>query len=136
LGEVALVPATGGVFIVEIVYSPAAVADPESSESSESSKVLKKVLWDRKAEGGFCGTYMAKLIYSLCLLSFLLIAYYTCALIETKELKRRVRDVIQPERDLGHVDGKKATKAPSVGVKAPTGDKKLDADGNVCEDCR
>jgi len=35
------------------------------------------VLWDRKTDGGFP---------------------------ETKELKRRVRDVIQPGRDLGHVD--------------------------------
>jgi predicted Rdx family selenoprotein len=26
---------------------------------------------------------------------------------ETKELKRRVRDIIDPNRDLGHVDGKK-----------------------------
>jgi hypothetical protein len=35
------------------------------------------VLWDRKIDGGFP---------------------------EVKELKRRVRDVIQPDRDLGHVD--------------------------------
>jgi hypothetical protein len=28
--------------------------------------------------------------------------------IETKELKKRVRDVIDPKRDLGHVDGKKS----------------------------
>jgi hypothetical protein len=26
---------------------------------------------------------------------------------ETKELKKRVRDIIEPGRDLGHVDGKK-----------------------------
>ncbi|KAK2004855.1 selT/selW/selH seleno protein domain-containing protein [Colletotrichum falcatum] len=37
------------------------------------------VLWDRKTEGGFP---------------------------ETKELKRRLRDIIQPDRDLGHVDRK------------------------------
>jgi len=37
----------------------------------------KAVIWDRKVDGGFP---------------------------ETKELKRRVRDVIQPGRDLGHVD--------------------------------
>ncbi|KAI6710685.1 guanine nucleotide-binding protein gamma subunit [Diplocarpon mali] len=45
------------------------------------------VLWDRKAEGGFP---------------------------ETKELKRRVRDIIDPERDLGHVDGKKSTSKPEL----------------------
>jgi hypothetical protein len=27
--------------------------------------------------------------------------------LETKELKRKVRDIIDPKRDLGHVDGKK-----------------------------
>ncbi|KAH9239025.1 hypothetical protein K456DRAFT_1803635, partial [Colletotrichum gloeosporioides 23] len=37
------------------------------------------ILWDRKTEGGFP---------------------------ETKELKRRLRDVIEPDRDLGHVDRK------------------------------
>jgi hypothetical protein len=32
--------------------------------------------------------------------------------IETKELKKRVRDLIQPDRDLGHVDGKKSSVLP------------------------
>lgn len=44
--------------------------------------INQDVLWDRKAEGGFP---------------------------ETKELKRRVRDIIDPKRDLGHVDVKKST---------------------------
>ncbi|KAH8658732.1 Rdx type Seleno protein, partial [Tricladium varicosporioides] len=39
--------------------------------------IQKHLLWDRKAEGGFP---------------------------ETKELKRRVRDIIDPSRNLGHVD--------------------------------
>ncbi|KAL2201410.1 Rdx family-domain-containing protein [Corynascus similis CBS 632.67] len=56
LGEVALQPATGGVF---------------------TAKKAVVILWDRKTDGGFP---------------------------ETKELKRRVRDVIEPGRDLGHVD--------------------------------
>ncbi|PBP24375.1 guanine nucleotide-binding protein gamma subunit [Diplocarpon rosae] len=47
------------------------------------------VLWDRKAEGGFP---------------------------ETKELKRRVRDIIDPKRDLGHVDGNKSTPKPETTV--------------------
>ncbi|KAF9874010.1 selT/selW/selH selenoprotein domain-containing protein [Colletotrichum karsti] len=46
------------------------------------------ILWDRKAEGGFP---------------------------ETKELKRRLRDVIEPNRDLGHVD-RKHGKAPTTGT--------------------
>lgn len=43
----------------------------------EPVRIQHKVLWDRKVDGGFP---------------------------ETKELKRRVRDVIEPERNLGHVD--------------------------------
>ncbi|WQF75954.1 Putative selenoprotein, Rdx-type [Colletotrichum destructivum] len=45
------------------------------------------ILWDRKTEGGFP---------------------------ETKELKRRLRDVIQPNRDLGHVDRKHAKPTPDT----------------------
>lgn len=48
---------------------------PQGATTSEA--VSHTVLWDRKQEGGFP---------------------------ETKELKRRVRDIIQPGRDLGHVD--------------------------------
>jgi len=57
---------------------------PQSPSASNDSsiQVQRHVLWDRKAEGGFP---------------------------ETKELKRRIRDVIEPGRDLGHVDGKKST---------------------------
>jgi len=42
---------------------------------------------------------------------FVILHYFAALLIlrtETKELKRRVRDVIDPKRDLGHVDGKKS----------------------------
>src|SRR5438045_193563 len=56
LGEVALVPATGGIF--EIRYDG-------------------DLLWDRKRDGGFP---------------------------DAKTLKQRVRDRLDPGRDLGHVD--------------------------------
>ena len=56
LGEVALVPGTGGVF--EIVCDGTTV-------------------WERKRDGGFP---------------------------DIKTLKQRVRDLLVPERDLGHVD--------------------------------
>ncbi|RFC62539.1 SelT/SelW/SelH family protein [Fulvimarina endophytica] len=56
LGEVALVPATGGHF--EIVYGT-------------------ETIWERKADGGFP---------------------------EAKVLKQRVRDRLDPARDLGHSD--------------------------------
>lgn len=43
----------------------------------------------------------------------------TLQLTETKELKKRVRDIIDPGRDLGHVDGKKKTTGMS---EAPASD--------------
>jgi len=57
--------------------------DPAAS-ADEPASIQEYLLWDRKAEGGFP---------------------------ETKELKRRVRDIIDPSRDLGHVDGKKSTQS-------------------------
>ncbi|KAI0526246.1 Rdx family-domain-containing protein [Xylaria bambusicola] len=82
LGEVALQPATGGVFVVEIHYADSSVqvASPSASGASGTDNnptTHRRVLWDRKIDGGFP---------------------------ETKELKRRVRDVIEPGRNLGHVD--------------------------------
>ncbi|MGQ4274442.1 SelT/SelW/SelH family protein [Terrihabitans sp. B22-R8] len=56
LGEVALIPGTGGIF--EIRYDG-------------------DVIWDRKIDGGFP---------------------------DAKALKQRVRDRLDPERDLGHTD--------------------------------
>ncbi|KAJ4860385.1 rdx family domain-containing protein [Trichoderma breve] len=84
LGEVALQPSTGGTFIVTIHH-----LSPSTSTSSSSppASVQSTVLWDRKTDGGFP---------------------------ETKELKRRVRDVIDPSRDLGHVDRNHRAAAPAV----------------------
>jgi selenoprotein W-related protein len=56
LGEVALIPSTGGRFEIQVDDT---------------------VIWERKRDGGFPGP---------------------------KELKQRVRDLIAPERDLGHTD--------------------------------
>lgn len=56
LGEVALLPGTGGIYEIA---------------------VDGRVIWERKADGGFPGP---------------------------REIKQRLRDVIAPERDLGHAD--------------------------------
>ena len=68
IGEVALIPATGGIFTVYLTYTPLGTEDVE---------VKQALLWDRKAEGGFP---------------------------ETKTLKQRVRNLIEPEKKLGHSD--------------------------------
>ncbi|WP_087112963.1 SelT/SelW/SelH family protein [Parendozoicomonas haliclonae] len=56
LGEVRLIPGSGGVFEI---------------------RVNGDLIWERKADGGFP---------------------------DARELKRRVRDRIDPERSLGHID--------------------------------
>lgn len=56
LGEVALIPGTGGIYEIA---------------------VDGRVIWERKADGGFPGP---------------------------RDVKQRLRDVIAPERDLGHID--------------------------------
>jgi hypothetical protein len=74
------------------------------------------VLWDRREDGGFP---------------------------ETKELKRRVRDVVEPGRDLGHVDGKhtkkteenKAAQPQQAEEKAVQGEASQGGD-KKCEDCQ
>lgn len=81
LGEVALQPSTGGTFVVEIFHSASSPPAPSSIPSPPPipsyPHIASTILWDRKTDGGFP---------------------------ETKELKRRVRDVIEPGRNLGHVD--------------------------------
>ncbi|EFQ89411.1 hypothetical protein PTT_14327 [Pyrenophora teres f. teres 0-1] len=111
IGEIALIPATGGLFSVELTYVPVSVED---GEKVEAKKVL---LWDRKTEGGFP---------------------------ETKVLKQRVRDHIDPNRDLGHSDKHGKKKEDKVEEKKDEqGQKELsegvevkrNSDGSVCEDC-
>lgn len=117
IGEVALIPATGGLFTVELAYVPAPNDDSVDDKNILLDPEVRKVLlWDRKAEGGFP---------------------------ETKVLKQRVRDHIQPGRDLGHSDkhGKKKVKEAGSYIKgedAVTSETALvrtNADGTPCEDC-
>ncbi|KAK4106787.1 hypothetical protein N658DRAFT_520262 [Parathielavia hyrcaniae] len=133
LGEVALQPATGGVFVVEITStdtdttasSTTTNANANANADDRGSLQPKRVvLWDRKVDGGFP---------------------------ETKELKRRVRDVIEPGRNLGHVDrdyGLGKSGGGGTGVPGAEGVKKSEGTGQEgkakacsveggekCEDC-
>ncbi|KAK8161509.1 Rdx family-domain-containing protein [Phyllosticta citrichinensis] len=91
IGEIALIPATGGLFTVGLSYRPSEVAGAEEGADSTVQDVL---LWDRKAEGGFP---------------------------ETKVLKQRVRDHLEPKRNLGHSDvhGKQGAKKPEEPKEKP-----------------
>ncbi|KAB5558599.1 Rdx family-domain-containing protein [Coniochaeta sp. 2T2.1] len=78
LGEISLLPSTGGVFKVDIyTRASSSTSRPPAATNHPSPHVQRTSLWERSTDGGFP---------------------------ETKELKRRVRDVIDPGRGLGHVD--------------------------------
>lgn len=148
IGEIALVPATGGLFTVELVRYPrfseisnmangAVKTYIPSNEAGEQGADAKKVLlWDRKAEGGFPGT--CKLSQD---------RYINSLFAETKVLKQLVRDKIDPTRDLGHSDKhgkKKEEKAvpektdqkETQGTASEGTEIKRNPDGTICEDCR
>ncbi|EXJ86959.1 hypothetical protein A1O3_03913 [Capronia epimyces CBS 606.96] len=125
IGEVALIPATGGIFTVIMTHAVSQSAGPSGIEAEAGSKpvtVTETVLWDRKVDGGFP---------------------------ETKELKNRVRNIVDPDRDLGHidrslkkkdqgVDGEPRTKAqqqPDI-VHQPTGQSGKQEETKDCEDCK
>ncbi|PKS10259.1 hypothetical protein jhhlp_002009 [Lomentospora prolificans] len=79
LAEVTLRPSRGGTFIISIAAVPPAGSSsaPADPTAQQQASVITKVIWNRTVDGGFP---------------------------ETKELKRRVRDVIDPDRNLGHND--------------------------------
>ncbi|KAJ5573443.1 uncharacterized protein N7459_007870 [Penicillium hispanicum] len=99
LGEVALVPMTGGVFTVTIWHAGQTAAQGEATTQ-------ETVLWDRKRDGGFP---------------------------EVKSLKSLVRNVIAPDRDLGHTDRALKKQQEGKGKDKVEGgnDSKKD-----CEDCK
>lgn len=114
IGEIALIPATGGLFTVELTYhTPDTTTEGENPGNREPQHVL---IWDRKTEGGFP---------------------------ETKVLKQLVRDRLQPDRDLGHSDrhGKKQAVPTNDGnePQKASADSKPDASkpaAQECEDCK
>ncbi|GKZ70342.1 hypothetical protein AnigIFM63309_002715 [Aspergillus niger] len=103
LGEVALVPATGGVFTVTMYHSSSASSTGTQGEevgtgtgTDEDVDITETILWDRKTNGGFP---------------------------EVKVLKSLVRNVVDPSRDLGHTD--RALRAANVPVQSRDGDEKV-----------
>lgn len=66
LGEVALVPATGGVFTVTMYHSSSASSTGTQGEevgtgtgTDEDVDITETILWDRKTNGGFPGMYLS-----------------------------------------------------------------------------
>lgn len=55
IGEIALIPATGGLFTVTLSYLPQRVGEGQENGTKDKIQPLTVLLWDRKAEGGFPG---------------------------------------------------------------------------------
>ncbi|OAP63471.1 hypothetical protein AYL99_02698 [Fonsecaea erecta] len=120
IGEIALIPSTGGLFTVTVTTTPVVDSALNGNVATAASPTLATdtVIWDRKTEGGFP---------------------------ETKELKNRVRNIIEPGRDLGHIDRslKKGSSQPTQ-AEADNPEPKPDANVNRdqqrvqegCEDCK
>jgi selT/selW/selH-like putative selenoprotein len=107
IGEVALIPATGGLFTVHLTY---ATGETESDGKSKPEEVL---IWDRKAESGFP---------------------------ETKILKQKIRNYIDPNKGLGHSDtpSSKAGSSARLTTSEPTESGSTQPSVKVpekCEDC-
>jgi len=83
IGEIALIPSTGGIFTVDLSYG----------SKAEAGGVTHVRIWDRKAEGGFP---------------------------ETKILKQRVRNHIEPEKKLGHSDTPATNSGSKSGEQKPS----------------
>lgn len=105
IGEIALIPASGGIFTVYLTHVP-----PGSEENTQPEEIL---LWDRKAEEGFP---------------------------DTKILKQRLRNHIEPGRDLGHSDKPHKTQTADTPVKpaepAQTSAPAAQEGTKDCEDCK
>ena len=112
VGEIALVPATGGIFTVTLTYKPLAdepFHELSRNQESQDLEIRTVLLWDRKAESGFP---------------------------ETKVLKQRVRDHIEPKKDLGHSDvGGKKNKSVQSRPEESTEDVHLEDGQKKLEDC-
>ncbi|CAL5872920.1 uncharacterized protein PFLUO_LOCUS7189 [Penicillium psychrofluorescens] len=104
LGEVALVPMTGGVFTVTIWHASSQMPTGAETEVGLGPGPVTRetLLWDRKRDGGFP---------------------------DTKILKSLVRNVIAPDRDLGHTDR-------ALKKKADEEEAAKQSDKKECEDCK
>ncbi|KAJ9615626.1 hypothetical protein H2200_001701 [Cladophialophora chaetospira] len=115
VGEIALVPATGGIFTVIMTHRNSEGQGESSTETA--AEVTNTIVWDRKIDGGFP---------------------------ETKELKNRVRNIIEPNRDLGHIDRslKKDIVQPATAEEPSKTEPTSQHDVQVnqrnvnCEDCK
>ncbi|KAF2486540.1 Rdx family-domain-containing protein [Neohortaea acidophila] len=97
IGEIALLPSTGGIFTIYLTYQDA------------SSTTQSVAIWDRKTDGGFP---------------------------ETKVLKQKIRDFIQPEKNLGHSDTASRKAASDAAQKKTEAKDVAEPEKKTADDCQ
>ncbi|KAF2271183.1 seleno protein domain-containing protein [Lojkania enalia] len=119
IGEIALIPATGGLFQVELIYIPL-------SESENADVEAKKVLlWDRKAQGGFPETKVLKQLVRDHIDPSKNLGHS-----DKNGKKKGERDEAEETRDL------KAKITKPDRSESNKEHIKKNPDGTICEDCR
>jgi predicted Rdx family selenoprotein len=130
---------TGGVFTVTIWHAgPSALGEVSTQET---------LLWDRKRDGGFPGMlnhFISPFLLSIYSISLYVLGFFSSTycvsgalkltyipVAEVKALKSLVRNVIAPERDLGHTDRALKKKEQEDKKNQETTEGKKD-----CEDCQ
>ncbi|KAL4792976.1 Rdx family-domain-containing protein [Aspergillus venezuelensis] len=118
LGGVELIPRTEGLFAITVLASTSE-SQGLHQKDGEVQQAPPVTIWERKRDGGFP---------------------------EVKELKNRVRNLIDPERSLGHTDralkkGEEKKVATSGSTSAAPAKKGAEAGVGVgtekeCEDCK
>lgn len=101
----------------------------------------ESILWDRKRDGGFPGMFSSfgfVIYYCIFFYAFLFTAWEPCPdhsflPSEVKALKSLVRNVIAPDRDLGHTD--RALKKQQGEQKEVKEEEKSKGKAD-CEDCQ
>lgn len=131
---------TGGVFTVTIWSAGQQTALGEASTE-------ESILWDRKRDGGFPGmsdlTHLIAfsfLFYGTLQLEYISVCAFEKKLTnisEVKALKSLVRNVIAPNRDLGHTDRalKKQAEEKKAGQQETNQDDERLTEKKECEDC-
>ncbi|KAF2709529.1 hypothetical protein K504DRAFT_379811 [Pleomassaria siparia CBS 279.74] len=118
IGEIALIPATGGLFTVELTYAPS-----ESRQDSGQHVEMKKVLlWDRKAEGGFPETKVLKQLVR-------------DHIDPSKDLGHSDKNGKKKKEESASQE-EVISQAPSQTRDGQVLDVKRNPDGTVCEDCK
>jgi predicted Rdx family selenoprotein len=149
IGEIALIPATGGLFTVELVSSTWLWR----AGGSWLTQLLRRTYHPRRRRAKMRSRRKCCFGIGKRRVDFQVRMAHGVSEIdaedfaETKVLKQLVRDHIDPSRDLGHSDkhGKKKEDQPEIKIQERAAAKgstseyanvKRNPDGTICEDCR